>query len=544
MTSRTAYDGTGVLLRLALRRDRVRISVAAVVIGAVMGGSARSVTALYPTHAQLGTAAEGIAATPAGLAVYGPAADLDTVGGLTLWKPGGLVLVITALLCAMAVVRHTRADEEEGRAELAGSGAVGRSAPLTAGLIVAAVEALAISVVVAGALAVVAHPVSGAVGAGLSILVVGLAFAGLAAVTAQLAQTSRVANGLALGGLGAAYALRAAGDAARASGTGGGWLADVSPIGWAQALRPYGAAPRWWVLLLPVVLGAGLVVVAAALRERRDLGAGLVGARPGPARAPASLAGAYGLAWRLQRGVLLAWTIALALVGLLVGAIASSVSDLIGDSASVHRLLAQLGGQQALSDAYLAATVNLLGLALAACAVQSVLRLHGEESAGRVEPLLGLSLGRIRLALSHWVLAAGAVVVLALVLGLSAGLADGLHSGERPERIGALVAAALAQVPAAWVLAGIAALLVAVVPARSALAWAVLGLAAVLGQFGEVLGLPSAVRDLSPYAHVPHLPAAGLTVAGVADPLVVLTLVAAGLGGLALAGLRRRDLPT
>ena len=53
---------------------------------------------------------------------------------------------------------------------------------------------------------------------------------------------------------------------------------------------------------VPLVAAALLVALAVWLRGRRDVGAGLVAARPGHGRAPRSLSGAVGLACRTQRG--------------------------------------------------------------------------------------------------------------------------------------------------------------------------------------------------------------------------------------------------
>ena len=47
-----------------------------------------------------------------------------------------LLAVLAALMSALAVVRHTRQNEETGRAELVGAAVVGRYAGLAAALIV------------------------------------------------------------------------------------------------------------------------------------------------------------------------------------------------------------------------------------------------------------------------------------------------------------------------------------------------------------------------------------------------------------------------
>ena len=123
-------------------------------IAVVMAGSAASTRKLYPTHAELAALARTIQGTRATLAFYGPALQLDTVGGVVLWKPGGIALVLAGLLGLLTVVRHTRAEEEVGRAELAGAGAVGRLAPLAAALALALAAELALGLLVGLGLAV------------------------------------------------------------------------------------------------------------------------------------------------------------------------------------------------------------------------------------------------------------------------------------------------------------------------------------------------------------------------------------------------------
>ncbi|HEX5878670.1 MAG TPA: ABC transporter permease, partial [Actinomycetota bacterium] len=56
--------------------------------------------------------------------------------------------------------------------------------------------------------------------------------------------------------------------------------------------------------------------------------------------------------------------------------------------------------------------------------------------------------------------------------------------------------------------------------------------------FGEALQLSRWLLDLSPFAHLPRLPAATFT----ATPLLWLVVVAVVLAGAGLAAFRRRDL--
>jgi ABC-2 type transport system permease protein len=61
-----------------------------------------------------------------------------------------------------------------------------------------------------------------------------------------------------------------------------------------------------------------------------------------------------------------------------------------------------------------------------------------------------------------------------------------------------------------------------------------------IGQVGPLLRLGDAVLDVSPFTHVPHLPAGSVS----ATPLVVLTVVAAALVAVGVAAFDRRDVPT
>lgn len=530
---------TMALLRVALRRDRVRLALWLVALAGVLAGSAASTVRLYPTHAELADLAAGLADTPATLAFYGPAAQLDTIGGVVMWKPGGILLVLTGLMAILTVVRHTRAEEEAGRAELLGAAAVGRLAALGSALSLAAGAAVTLGVLVTAGLAANRAGGAGAVGAGLSFTATGFVFAAVAAVTAQLCITGRAAAGLAGAVLAASYGLRAVADGEpRVS-----WLAWLSPIGWVQRLEPYAGQPRWWVLLLPLGLALALGAVAVWLQARRDLGAAVFGSRRGRSTASGALDGPAGLVWRQQRTSLVSWVVGGATLGALAGWLAASVGSLVDAGSSAADLLAKLGGRQGLADSYLSTTFAFLGVGASAFAVLTVLRLRSEEEDGRVEPVLAGGVGRVRLLLTQLGGAAGGALAVVLAMGVTCGLARGYDTGDVSAQLGRDLLAGLVQAPAAWLLAALAAALVGLRPRWTSLSWVVLALAVGLGQLGALLGLPQWLRDLSPYSHVPLLPAASVPASDLA-PLVVLTLLAVALAVVAATSYRRRDIPS
>ena len=191
---------------------------------------------------------------------------------------GYLVLAIfVALMAGQAVVRHTRLDEETGRAELIGSSVVGRHARLTAALIVAVGASLVVGLATTAVLLSFGLPVEGSFAAGASYAGVGVAFAAVAAVAAQLAVSQRGANGLIGLALGVSFLLRSVGDALGHVDPSGvklisSWPSWLSPLGWGQQIRPYGGN-HWDVTFLFV--GLSVVCVGVAFR---------LAATPGPRR--------------------------------------------------------------------------------------------------------------------------------------------------------------------------------------------------------------------------------------------------------------------
>jgi ABC-2 type transport system permease protein len=209
-----------------------------------------------------------------------------------------------------------------------------------------------------------------------------------------------------------------------------------------------------------------------------------------------------------------------------------------GLNQQVTDLLTRMGGSGALIDAYLGAVFGITGLVAAAYTVQATLRLRGEESGGRLEPLLVTGVTRTRWLLSHLVFALVGTAVLLAVAGAAAGLVHGLQVHDVGGQLPRLTAAALVQLPAAWVLAGVGVALFGLAPRFASATWAALVACLVLLQVGALFELSQRLIDASPFAHVPRLPGAAFTI----EPVVWLTAVGAALVAAGLAAFRRRDI--
>jgi ABC-2 type transport system permease protein len=525
--------GTGALVRFALLRDRVRLSiwVGGLTLYTVL--VAASFPGIYPEEADRQARAMLID-SPGAVAMSGPGIGLDdyTFGAMMTNEMLGLTVVAVALMSIFTVVRHTRADEESGRTELVLGSPVGRQAPLAAALAVAALANVVLAALTAAGLASLGiesidWPGSWIYGA--AYAAVGLVFAGLAAVTVHLTEHARAASSLAGLGIGVAYALRALGDISAEP------LSWLSPIGWAQRTYAY-VDNRWWPLLLALVVAGLLAALAFRLGARRDLGAGLRPPRPGPSDASDALASLHGLALRLQRAALIGWVVAMVGFGLLYGSIFGEVEDFAEEMEAVSDIFASFGTDDIFS-AYLSLIVMLVAMTASVYAVIATLRAQSEERAGRAEELLATPVSRARWLLSQaGVAAAGGVAVLfagAIGIGISGSAALG-DAGV----MGDVLAGSLVQIAPVLLVVALAVALYGLLPAATGAVWAVVGYAVVVGMLGGLLGLPQWTMDISPFALVPMVPAEAFT----PWPVLAMLAVAAALMAAGVWGLGRRDL--
>jgi ABC-2 type transport system permease protein len=280
--------GTPRLIRLALRRDRVQLVVWLLGVPGLMATIATTMQGLYADEAERTAVVAFSANSPVARAFDGPASG-TSLGAMVIAEGFMLLAVLVALMSTFLVVRHTRQNEETGRAELIGAAVVGHHALLAAALAVAVLANLGVGAGVTAVLLLYDLPVLGSTLTGVALAAVGLAFAGVAAVTSQVFESARAANGVAGAVVGIAFLLRAVGDALGSVGPTGlevisAWPSWLSPIGWGQQVRPF-HQDQLPPLLLLLGLTVGCTALAVALISHRDLGTGMLPVRRGPARA-------------------------------------------------------------------------------------------------------------------------------------------------------------------------------------------------------------------------------------------------------------------
>ncbi len=534
----SALTGTGRLLRLALRRDRVVLITWILGLTVFLAATTHMSVVGLPTQRDVVTETQFMAANP-GMRLLSLSSGAS-VGAYAMSRSFLTVAILAAVMSVLCVVRHTRQNEETGREELLRAGDVGPSAGIAAAAILALGANAVLAPLLGLAMIINGQPIAGSFAAGAAVAAVGVAFTGVAALTAQLSSTARGANGLAMAALAVAFVLSGVGNVlGRADASGlvaySAWPTWLSPIGWGFEMRPFGG-DHWWPLALSVILAAGLTVVAARYAARRDLGRGVLPVQTGRAQATPRLRGPFGLAWLLQRNTFVSWLVALLAFGLIFGSVSGSARAMTGRAREWYQ---NMGGSNDMLTAWFTSMIELAAMMVAICAVQVLLRMREEETRGRLEPVLAGAVSRPRWAMSQLLVAGLGAVALLAVFAVAMGLSAGLVVGGTPGLLRDLTAAALAELPAVLVVAAAVLAIFALLPRVAVVAsWLLLGAAILFSPvFGSSLRLPQWTMDVSPFA---HQKAPALQISGVA--IVVLLAVTAGLVAAGLAAFRRRDL--
>ena len=538
----TTFARTGALLRFDARRDRVRGAVWVLAVFAFVpyvltaystlltGDEMASVLSMFssPTMKLF---------TGPGFGLDGLTPDSDLAAQLIFagayWS---YLLILVALMNIFLVSRHTRQDEQSGRAEIIRANPVGRDAPLTAALLWIMILNVVLGALMAGALIGFGSPVESSVLMGVATAAFGLFFAGLTAVTCQISAFSSAANGIAGGVLGAAYLVRGVGDMIAEPGEHGSTLSWFSPFAWAQQTRVYDD-PRWWPVLLLVGAAAVLVAVAYLLQSRRDFGAGMIAVRRGKTRASSWIGSPLSVTLVLLRSQALWWMFSLGIAGLVYGSFTQSMVDVFSDMPVVFQQL--MGGADGAISGYLTLTVVMMRVVVACYAVSAIGKLRTEEAEGRLEPLLATSFTP-RTWLGN-ALGVVTVVVAIMVTGLGtiAGAFGTATDGDYDWVSKGLTAGA-AGIPSVLMVLALAAALYSLSPRLLTLAWIPVVWGGIVSMFGGLLKLPDWARQFSPFEHTPEMPAQDFEL----TPFLVQCAVAVALGAFAVWRIWLRNLPT
>lgn len=486
----------------------------------------------YTTLASRAAFARGFASNKGLRLFYGQPYDVASVNGYTAWRVGGTLAIVAAVFGLLAAVRAMRAEEESGRMEVVLAGAIGRRTVFAAALVAIAAGVVILWLAEFAGFVVAGLPLGGSAYLALATATVIPVFVGLGAVVGQLAPTSRAALELGSALIVAFLLVRATADtAARVA-----WLRWLTPLGWAEELRPFSGA-RPVVLVLPAAATLVSLALASWLGTRRDLGSGVLPSRDERTPSLRGLSSPIAQALRGERAGLAAWAGSVAVFGFVLGVISESVSA-AGISTAIQHEIEKLGsGSIATPTGYVAFVflVFVLALSLFSCAQVGAAR--REEADERLETLLALPVGRGAWLGGRLLIATGAAAMLALLAGLLTWA--GAESVGVRISLARMLEAGANCVPTAALFLGLAALAYAAIPrASAALAYGLVIVTFLWQTVGSLLGAPAWLVAVTPFAHVGLVP----TEAFRAEAAAVMVAIGLGAALAALLLFRRRDL--
>ena len=450
--------------------------------------------------------------------------------------------LLAALMSSFLAVRHTRGDEESGRAEIVAATPAARALPTLVTLLHGIGANILLGGLTALAFIAVGLDAGGSVVLGAAVGAVGVCFLGVGLVAAQLMRTSRGANSLAMAVLLGTFLLAGIGNALGTpsddlTSMTSSWVAWLSPFAWAENTRPFSENA-----LGPVVLTLGcalvLVIAAIALQTARDVGGAFVPERNGRVDASAALSSPTALAWRLTYPAVIAWAVGAAIVGLLATSLGGVIDTLGAENPAIENVLRQIAGAGSLREGVLVTFFTMVGIFAACFAVQTVARARQEETHGTAELLLSTPLSRVRWLGAFLLVGLLGVLIIAATAVAAAALGAGSDGGELVEDA---VVAGAGQALAGVVFLGITGLVFVVAPrATIGIGWSLVALATVLGLFGPLFGAPDWAVHLSPFATTPILSEGAVDARG--GWWLLLAAVAAVAASLGL--MRQRELAT
>jgi ABC-2 type transport system permease protein len=311
------------------------------------------------------------------------------------------------------------------------------------------------------------------------------------------------------------------------------WLNWLTPLGLRGTVEPF-TTDQWWALAPATGATVVLAVAAVRLSRRREFGAGLISRRD-TRTSRLRVRGPAGLAVRLSRASLLAWTAAVAVIGTFFVTIGAGTVERGRDGDVGGFLGAQLGATDPAAG-YLAYCATVVGILVSVYAVLSVLNARHSEERGLTDLILTTGVRRwTPLATQAAVTAAGCAVILTVTGLVTAMTAPAVINGD--DIAARSIAYTVGQWPATMAVTGCAVLLIGLRPSTAWLAWLPLVASAALALLGDLLRIPDTIQRLGVFRHVPDISAADPNITA----LGVLLCIGAALCLIGTAATARRD---
>jgi ABC-2 type transport system permease protein len=348
----------------------------------------------------------------------------ETVAGYVQWRVFGGMVIVMLIWAVFSASGAGRGDEERGLVATWLAAGVTRPQLLLWRVGVFVLGALVLSLLTgaaadAGAMAAGSSlPIGGVLGQAMALAALGACCYAIVLVVAQLVDSRRLAAGIGGALLAALFFLNGIARTVDFQGP-AVWLSPFHYYDRSDAIAP-GGSVDWPATGALVVLTIALVVLAAVLFVRRDIGAAAL-RRPAASRPPHYLPSANPLLripvvadLYMQRIGLFAWVASLVIFGLFMTSIAGQVGEFIAKTPGMAAYAAAIGGQSGITRAVIGSVDYSITLALLAVyAVTMVARWAADDQEGRLELVLSQPVPRWRVVVERVAaLAAGCFLII------------------------------------------------------------------------------------------------------------------------------------
>ena len=508
-------------LKAFLRQDRVVGTVWVLAISGTIIATAASFPEIYPDQASIAARA-ALMDNPSAIIMSGPSYLISktSLGAMLTHEMLLYAAIAVAVMSITLTIKHTRRDEEEGRTELFTSYAAHKTANVVAAFVEVGMLNLLTGILIAigiGSLGIQTMSWEGSWLFGFAIAAFGLNFSAIAVLAAQLAQQPRSAISLALAVLGLSFMIRAVGDVSLQD------LSWLSPFGWSHATQAF-TDDQWWPLLLNVTVSLFVATLAIKIAQRRDIGEGLLRAKPGPATAKPWLNNVLAMTAKLQTATIITWAASGFIFGAVYGSLAPEVQGFMDELD-----LFLLPETDQIMDVFLVTVISVYAVTALVLAMTSLGRLKSEEQSGRTEVILSTPTSMTSWVTSHILVALAATIIFLLSSSLGTGLSAAYALNDWAI-VSTLLEASLAYIPALLVIISLATILYGLGSRFVDLTWVAIGFIVIVWMTGFFLQLPDWISNLSPIEHVPMLPIEDLHITNLSMMTAIsLTLIISGL---------------
>lgn len=474
---------------------------------------------------------------PAMIAMVGPT-PVETAGDYTLGAMYAHEMLLfcglfAMIISALHVVSHTRKEEDLGLTELVRSFKVGRQANSLAVMMEIFFINVLLAVFISGVMISFGADtisVAGSFSFGASIAMAGILGAAIALVMAQIMPASSGATGSTLGIIGLLYIARAGTDVSNVD------LSMINPLGWTYLTYPF-TENNWFPLIFAIIFIIIMLVLAFSLEGARDMGAGYLPEREGRESAKNSLLSVRGLFFKINKGMVISWLIAFAIMGAAYGSIYGDMQTFLNSNEMMKQMFTHAGFS--IEESFTGTIMMVMIVLVSILPIAIVNKLFSEESRLHLSQLYVTKVTRSQFYWTSVGLAiiAGVVGIL-LAAGSLGGTAIAVMGDSLTMDIVDFLAAGYNFLPSVLFFTGLAALALGWVPKLGKVIYAYLGYSFALNYFGGILELPEWFSKTAIQSWIPQMPLDDFN----ALIFITITLISIAMMIIGYLGYSRRDM--